>query len=100
MARTWEKYDTHPEIGPLIEEYRQSVRELEWLKQDLRTRDNIDDIMRFSYDHAELKRRIEGLVDREEVSEADRRRDTIWIAVSVAAALVGLVNVAATLGFF
>ncbi len=89
----WDKYDCHPEIGPLIEEYRHSVREIEYLKQDLRTRDNMDGIVEASYESAELKRHIEGLVDVEETSVAARRRDTAWLFLTAIAAVVGLANV-------
>lgn len=93
----WEKYDCHPEIGPLIEEYRDSVRTIEYLKRDLRTNGNIDDIVQMSYGQAELKRQITGLVDQEEAELFERRKDSAWLALTVIAVLVGVANV--VLGF-
>jgi hypothetical protein len=92
MTETWEKYDCHPEIGPLIEEYRYQLRDIELVKRGLRTQDNIASIMRLSREAAETKREILGLMDREEALLADRKRETLWIAVTFAAVIVGIVN--------
>ena len=98
MVLNWENYDCHPEIGPLIEEYRHQMRALEYVKRDLRTQDNIDAIMELSFEAAEIKREIQGLVEIEAAVEADRRRDSLWMAVTVAAIAVGAVNVLIGLG--
>ncbi len=95
--QVWEKYDCHPEIGPLIEEYRDSVRMIEYLKRDLRTNGNIDDIVQMSYGQTELKRQITGLVDQEETERFERRKDSAWLALTVIAILVGVANI--VLGF-
>lgn len=100
MVREWEKYDSHPQIGPLIEEYRYVQGEMETLKNGLRTQDNIDDIMRMSYDQAGLKREIDGLVGVEEASLLAQRRDTLWLAVTVIATVVGASNLLIALGVF
>ena len=98
MLRGWENYDTHPEIGPLIEEYRHQMRELEYVKQDLRTHDNIDEIMQVSYEAAEIKRQIEGLVRLQEQREARERRDSLWLMVTGLAVAVGFANVLVGMG--
>lgn len=98
MSPKWHKYDEHPEIGPLIHEYRRSLGELEWLKSDLRTTRNIDDIVEFSHEQAEMKRTIDGMVRLEEEELFRERKDSAWMAVTVLAALVGLFNVFVAFG--
>lgn len=100
MQPDWENYEGHPEIGPLIEQYRDAQRQLEWVKQDLRTHRNIDDVMLLSATHAELKRTIEGLVRVEEIERASQRRDSLWLLVTAAAVIVGLANVLVATGIF
>ena len=100
MVRSWENFDCDPEIGPLIEEYRHQLRELEYVKQGLRTQDNIDAIMQLSYEAAEIKRQIQGLMDIENAYAAEKSRDTLWLVVTVAAGVVGLVNICIALGLF
>lgn len=98
--RSWENYDCHPEIGPKIEEYRAYMRDLEFVKQGLRTRDNIEEIMEMSYEAAEIKRSIDGLVDLQEQEIAARNRDTLWLYATGIALGVGVANVLIALGVF
>jgi hypothetical protein len=98
MSPKWQKYDAHPEIGPLIQEYRRSLGHLEWLKSDLRTSTNIEDIVEFSHGQAEIKRAIDGLVRLEEEELLRERKDTAWMAITVLAALVGVFNVFVAFG--
>jgi hypothetical protein len=100
MDAQWEKYDCHPEIGPLIEDYRQSVRQLEYIKRDLRTRHNIDTLITASDAQAELVRHIKGLVWLEEAALARDRRDTAWLYLSSAAAVLGFLNLLVAFGIF
>ena len=93
MLSAWEKYDNHPAIGPLIEQYRHSTRAVEFLKRDLRTSGNIDEILDASEVQTQLKRQIDGLVDIEEEIDHDRRRDMAWLVVAGIAAITGLINV-------
>jgi hypothetical protein len=100
MVLNWENYDCHPEIGPLIEEYRHQLRAIEYVKRDLRTQDNIDSIMELSYEAAEIKRQIQGLVEQEQAVVAQQRRDTLWLQVTCIAIGVGVLNALIALGIF
>ncbi len=100
MVLNWENYDCHPEIGPLIEEYRHQLRTIEHVKRDLRTQDNIDAIMQLSYEAAEIKRQIQGLMEREEAFIAAERRDSLWLQVTLIAIGVGVLNALIALGLF
>ncbi len=93
MFRDWDAYDCHPVIGPLIEEYRQHIREMEYVKNGLRTEDNIHEVMQMSAEAAEIKREIHGLMQIEEQARANRQRDTVWLFTTAAAIAVGILNI-------
>jgi len=75
MQQNWDQFENYPEIGTLIEQYRASLRELEYLKNDLRTNDNIAAIVEMSHEQAQLKRDIDGLVEIEARYLDEQRRD-------------------------
>jgi hypothetical protein len=100
MSQVWAKYDSHPEIGPLLDSYRESRQELEWVKNGLRTSDNIAEIVEISRVQAEIKRELDYLIQEEESFLRRERRDTVWLRVTIAAALIGAANIAIALFMF